>query len=80
MSCQIGITNIIVACRCKQQGQAQRLSTMNINDYRFTDIDREPPEEYLEQLMHEVAIEAKERHDRALAEFFAHIRQMAQAL
>jgi len=53
---------------------------MNINDYRFTDIDREPPEEYLEQLMHEVAIEAKERHDRALAEFFAHIRQMAQAL
>lgn len=53
---------------------------MNINDYRFTDIDREPPEEYLEQLMHEVAVEAKERHDRAHAAYFEHIRQMAQAL
>ena len=53
---------------------------MNINDYRFTDIDREPPEEYLEQLMHEVAVEAKERHDRAHEAFFEQIHQMAQAL
>lgn len=53
---------------------------MNINDYRFTDIDREPPEEYLEQLMHEVAVEAKERHERALAAYFAHIDQMVQEL
>lgn len=52
---------------------------MNINDYRFTDIDREPPEEYLAQLMHEVAVEAKERHDKAHAAFFAHIREMAHA-
>jgi len=54
--------------------------TMNINDYRFTDIDREPPEEYLEQLMHEVAVEAKERFAKARSEYFAHIREMAQAL
>lgn len=53
---------------------------MNINDYRFTDIDREPPEEYLAQLMHEVAVEAKERHDKAHAAFFAHIREMVHAM
>ena len=53
---------------------------MNINDYRFTDIDREPPEEYLEQLMHEVAVEAKERHDRALAAYFEQIHQKIQDL
>ena len=53
---------------------------MNINDYWFTDIDREPPEEYLEQLMHEVAVEAKERHDRAHAAYFAHLKQMIDEL
>ena len=61
---------------CSRKG----LNTMNINDYRFTDIDREPPEEYLEQLMHEVAIEAKERYDRAHAAYFEHLRQMIQKL
>ena len=58
--------------------QAQRFETMN--DYRFINIDQEPTEEQLAQLMREVAAEAKERHDRAHAAYFAHIRQMAQAL
>ncbi len=51
-----------------------------MDDYRFTNIDQEPTEEQLDQLMHEVAVEAKERHDRAHAAYFAHIRQMAQEL
>ena len=58
--------------------QPQRFRIMN--DYRFINIDQEPTEEQLAQLMHEVAVEAKERHDRAHAAYFAHIRQMAQAL
>ena len=53
---------------------------ITMNDYRFINIDQEPTEEQLAQLMHEVAVEAKERHDRAHAAYFAHIRQMAQAL
>ena len=56
----------------------QRFSTMN--DYRFINIDQEPSEEQLAQLMHEVAVEAKERHDRAHAAYFEQIHQMAQAL
>ena len=59
---------------CNRKG----LNTMN--DYRFINIDQEPSEEQLAQLMREVAAEAKERHDRAHAAYFAHIRQMAQAL
>ena len=51
-----------------------------MNDYRFTNIDQEPTEEQLAQLMREVATEAKERNDRAHAAYFAQIRQMAQAL
>ena len=51
-----------------------------MDDYRFTDIDREPTDEQLAQLMHEVAVEAKERHDKAHAAFFAHIDQMMQAI
>lgn len=50
-----------------------------MDDYRFIDIDHEPTDEQLAQLMHEVAIEAKERHDKAHAAFFAHIREMAHA-
>jgi len=51
-----------------------------MNDYRFINIDQEPSEEQLAQLMHEVAIEAKERHDRAHAAYYAHLDQMLQAL
>ena len=51
-----------------------------MNDYRFINIDQEPTDEQLDQLMHEVAVEAKERHDKAHAAFFAHIKQMAQAI
>ena len=51
-----------------------------MDDYRFTNIDEEPTEEQLDQLMHEVAEEAKERHDKAHAAFFAHIKQMAQTI
>ena len=58
--------------------QPQRFETMN--DYRFINIDQEPTEEQLAQLMREVAAEAKERFDKARSAYFAHIRQMAQAL
>lgn len=51
-----------------------------MNDYRFTNIDQEPSDEQLSQLMHEVAVEAKERYEKAHAAYFAQIRQMAQAL
>ncbi len=51
-----------------------------MNDYRFINIDQEPTDEQLEQLMHEVAVEAKERHDRSHAAYFAHIDQMIQAI
>ena len=51
-----------------------------MNDYRFTNIDQEPTDEQLSQLMREVAEEAKERYEKAHAAYFAHIKQMAQAL
>ena len=51
-----------------------------MNDYRFINIDQEPTDEQLEQLMHEVAVEAKERWEKAYAAYFAHIKQMAQAI
>ncbi len=51
-----------------------------MNDYRFINIDQEPTEEQLAQLMREVAAEAKERYDRAHAAYFEQIHQMAQAL
>ena len=50
-----------------------------MNDYRFINIDQEPTEEQLAQLMHEVAVEAKERHDGAHADYFEQINQIAQA-
>ena len=55
-------------------------SVKKMDDYRFINIDQEPSEEQLAQLMHEVAAEAKERHDKAHAAYFAHIDQMIQAL
>lgn len=51
-----------------------------MDEYRFINIDQEPTEEQLAQLMHEVAVEAKERHDRAHAAYFTHLDQMLQAL
>lgn len=47
-----------------------------MNDYRFINIDQEPTEEQLAQLMREVAAEAKERHERARKAYFAQIDQM----
>ena len=51
-----------------------------MNDYRFINIDQEPTDEQLSQLMREVAEEAKERWDNARAAYFAHIDQMIMAL
>ena len=51
-----------------------------MNDYRFINIDEEPTDEQLSQLMHEVAVEAKQRYEMARAAYFAQIAQMAQAL
>ena len=58
--------------------QPQRLETMD--EYRFTNIDEEPTDEMLAQLMQEVAEEAKERWDKARTAYFEHLRKMAQAL
>ena len=57
-----------------------RKGSKSMDEYRFINIDQEPTEEQLAQLMHEVAVEAKERHDRAHAAYFEQIHQMAQAL
>ena len=51
-----------------------------MNDYRFINIDQEPTDEQLAQLMKEVAQEAKERYEKAHVAYFAQIHQMAQAL
>ena len=51
-----------------------------MNDYRFININQEPTEEQLAQLMHEVAEEAKERLEKTRAAYFAEIKQMTQAL
>ena len=51
-----------------------------MNDYRFINIDQEPSEEQLAQLMREVAAEAKERYDRAHAAYFAQIDRMMCAI
>ncbi len=53
---------------------------ITMNDYRFINIDQEPSEEQLAQLMHEVAVEAKERFAKARSAYFEQIHQMAQAL
>lgn len=51
-----------------------------MDDYRFINVDQEPSDEQLAQLMHEVALEAKERFEKARSVYFAQIHQMAQAL
>ncbi len=51
-----------------------------MNDYRFININQEPTEEQLAQLMHEVAEEAKERWEKTRVAYFAEIKQMVQAL
>ena len=51
-----------------------------MNDYRFTNIDQEPTDEQLSQLMREVAEEAKESWDKARTAYFAHLKQMAQTI
>ena len=51
-----------------------------MNDYRFTNIDQEPTDEQLAQLMHEVAVEEKERWDKARTDYFAQLNQMVLAI
>ena len=51
-----------------------------MDDYRFTNIDKEPTDEQLSQLMREVAEEAKERWEKARTAYFAHIDQMIQTI
>ena len=51
-----------------------------MNDYRFTDITREPSEEQLAALMHEAAQEATERYEAAQTAYFAEIRRQIQLL
>jgi len=51
-----------------------------MNDYRFINIDVEPTEEQLSQLMREVAADAKQRYEKARAAYFAQINQMAEAI
>jgi hypothetical protein len=75
-----GFYRQILAYVKKKQYLCTRKGFITMNDYRFINIDQEPSEEQLAQLMHEVAVEAKERHDRAHAAYFEQIHQMAQAL
>ena len=51
-----------------------------MDDYRFTNIDQEPTDEQLSQLMREVAEEAKERWDEARTAYFAQLTKMVQAI
>ena len=51
-----------------------------MNDYRFTNIDQEPTDEMLAQLMREVAEEAKERWDKARTAYFKQLNKMVQAI
>ena len=60
------------------QLQTQRLADMD--DYRFTNIDQEPTDEQLSQLMREVAEDAKERYEKARNAYFAQLTQMVQAI
>ncbi len=51
-----------------------------MDDYRFTNIDQEPTDEQLSQLMREVAEDAKERYEKARNAYFAQLNQMVQAI
>ena len=51
-----------------------------MNDYRFININQEPTDEQLSQLMREVAKEAKERWEKARSSYFAQLNQMVQAI
>ncbi len=57
-----------------------RKGSKSMDEYRFINIDQEPSEEQLAQLMHEVAVEAKERYEKARAAYFAQIDQLMCAL
>jgi len=46
----------------------------DINKYRLTSME-EPTEEMLAQIMHEVAVEAKETTEKARKEYFEKLRQ-----
>lgn len=70
--------NLRVRFFCSNFATAKVLDTMN--DYRFTNIDQEPTDEQLSQLMREVAEEAKERWDKARTAYFAQLNQMVQAI
>ncbi len=55
-------------------------SNLTMNEYRFININQEPTEKQLAQLMQEVAEEAKERWEKLRAAYFSEIKQMSQAL
>lgn len=55
-------------------------SNLTMNEYRFININQEPTEKQLVQLMQEVAEEAKERWEKPRAAYFFEIKQMSQAL
>ena len=50
------------------------MSEQEMNSYRFTS-GQEPSDEMLAQLMNEVAHDAKERHEKATAEYFDKMRR-----
>lgn len=53
------------------------MSEHEMNSYRFLS-GEEPSDEMLEQLMKEVARDAKERQEKATATFFLHLRENAE--
>ncbi|MDE5996845.1 MAG: hypothetical protein K2G77_01395 [Muribaculaceae bacterium] len=54
------------------------MSEQEMNSYRFTS-GQEPSDEMLSQVMKEVAVDAKERHERVTEEYFSVMRRNAEA-
>ena len=52
------------------------MSESELNSYRFNS-GKEPTDEMLAHIMHEVAIDAKRRHDEATKKYFEELRRGA---
>ena len=55
------------------------MSEAEMNSYRFNS-GKEPSDEMLAQIMHEVAVDAKKRHEEATKKYFEELRRGAKEL
>lgn len=53
------------------------MSEAELNSYRFNS-GEEPSDEMLAQIMHEVAVDAKQRHEEATRRYFEELRRGAE--